>query len=1122
MRYISLSWLLLLLWGCNNPNNQQQTDSGEPTLFSLLPASETGISFRNDLKYDRDFNIYKYRNFYNGGGVALGDINNDGLPDVYFTSNMGQNKLYLNKGNFKFEDITQQAGVTDKGSWSTGVSMADLNGDGWLDIYVCNSGTPRSDEKSAGGFNRENELFINNQNGTFTERAKEFGLADQGLTTHTAFFDYDKDGDLDAYVLNNSFRAIGSFDLRQNLRNTRDSLGGHKFFINNSINPTQKAIQPIFSDASLQTGILGSVIAFGLGVTVGDIDWDGWQDIYVSNDFFEKDYLYKNNKKGGFDEVLEQQMRHISAASMGADMADINNDAYPDIFVTDMLPEPDYRLKTTTSFDSPDRFKFTTGCGYYNQFTRNMLHLNNANGTFSDIACLAGAEATDWSWGALMVDLDNDGWRDIFVANGIAQDLTNQDYLLFASDPTVQREIVAGGSVDFKRLIDSIPSEKQPNYAFRNNKNLSFTNVAKNWGLAQPSFSNGSAYGDLDNDGDLDLVVNNANMDAFVYRNESDKVPNNHYIKFELKGEALNTAAFGAKIVLRAKGQTFYVEQMPMRGFQSCMDPRPNFGLGDITTIDSVIVLWPTGNKATILTNVAANQTLKLSQAEANAPMPTTLAFLAPSGGRKFKNVTNTIPLGWTHQENEFNDWDRDRLLPFKYSTEGPRSAVGDLNGDGLEDVFICGAANQSGVIFFQQNGGKLRASTQPALVTDAGSEDVDAACFDADGDGDLDLYVASGGNEMEPMSPLLGDRLYINNGKGQFERKKDAVPEAKPFASGCVKPGDFDRDGDMDIFVGMRLLPAKIGVPVGGFLLINDGKANYNISKQPVLSDLGMIGDAAWDDIDGDKDLDLVVAGEWLPLTILLNNAGILVNVTQDAGLSNTAGLWKRIMPGDFNGDGKTDFIVGNMGLNSRLDASTEQPLSMFFNDFDTNGSTEQFLCRYNNGMLLPYMLRSELVSNIPALKKKYLYYKGFTNQKITDIFKPEQMKNAVELKAGLLSSGVLMNLGGGKFSFTALSNEAQFAPIYGICIGDFDADGKQDALTGGNFLGSKPEFGYLDADYGLFLKGDGKGGFTPLRSKDTNLKIDGEVRDIKTIKLGNKKSFMVLKNNAAPDFWQ
>jgi enediyne biosynthesis protein E4 len=1128
MRHFTiLLFFALIIASCTTKNDTKNPGSSlagasGTKLFTTMTAAETGIAFRNDLEYDRAFNIYRYRNFYNGGGVSIGDVDNDGLQDLFFTSNMGQNKLYRNLGDFKFEDISEKAGITGKGSWSTGVSMADVNGDGWLDIYVCNSGNPRESEKEKQSFSRENELFINNKNGTFTESAQAYGLADRGLTTHAAFFDYDRDGDLDVYVLNNSFRAIGSFDLRQNLRHTRDSLGGHKLYRNEGMGAGG---HPTFKDVSTEAGILGSVIAFGLGVTVGDVNQDGWQDIYVSNDFFERDYLYYNNGNGTFREDLPGSLRHISAASMGADMADINNDALPDIFVTDMLPEDDYRLKTSTSFDSPDRFSSTKDI-YYNQFTRNMLHLNNGlrpdktDGKqvhFSDIACMATCEATDWSWGALMFDMDNDGWKDIFVANGVAQDLTDQDYLLFISDPAVQREITAGGNVDYKRLIDSIPSVPLPNFAFHNNRDLTFADKSKEWGLDVPSFSNGSAYGDLDNDGDLDLIVNCNNGPALVYRSEARQaLANNNYLKFNLLGEGGNTAAIGTKICLRAAGQNIYLEQMPMRGFQSSMDPRPHFGLGNVTTIDTVYMEWPNG-KATLLTNVPANQVLSAKQAEANLPNWLPLLRQKPQPGL-FQKMAQS---NWKHQESTFNDWDRDRLLYLKYSTEGPKLAIGDANGDGLQDYYACGAAGQSGALMLQQKDGTFSEKQQKAFASDAAAEDADATFFDADNDGDMDLYVASGSNEMAPMAPTLTDRLYINDGKGNFTRKLDALPPQKPFASAAVRPTDYDGDGDVDVFVAMRLMPGQVGVPVGGFLLSNDGKGNFRPTQMETFRNLGMPTDAIWADVDADKDKDLVICGEWMPIKIFVNNGGRFSDATAQMGLDNTNGLWKTIASADFNKDGRPDFALGNMGLNTRLEATPEHPMELSFNDFDLNGTPEQFISRYTKERMLPYTLRGDMVANLPALKKKYLKFKKYGNQTLEDIFSPAQRDGMIRQKAGHLANAVLLSQPNGGYQLVALPNESQFAPLFGMVAGDFDRDGNQDILAGGNFEGFKPEFGYVDADYGTFLKGDGKGGFKAMRSAQSGLILDGEVRDIQFITVRGRTMFAVAINNAPIQFW-
>lgn len=1099
-RFYFVCFLLVLgLIACKK-EQKQASEIKTDTLFSEMPASVTGVDFVNTLRFDNEFNIYTYRNFYNGGGVALGDINNDGLIDIYFSANMDTDRLYLNKGNFQFEDVTQRAGVSGRRAWSTGVSMADVNGDGWLDIYVCNSGQIKGDD-------RANELFINQKDGTFKEMAKAYGVDDKGYSTHAAFFDYDKDGDLDLYVLNNSFQAIGSFNLRKQVRNTRDPLGGHRFYRNDG----EK-----FVDISEQAGIYGSIIGFGLGVTVGDVNQDGWQDIYVSNDFFERDYLYINNQKGGFSEVLEQSMRSISAASMGADMADINNDALPDLFVTDMLPGTDQRLKTKTTFDNWDRYKLNVENGYWHQFTRNMLQINNGDGTFSDVGRLAGVEATDWSWGALFVDLDNDGRKDIFVANGIYQDLTDQDYVSFIADEQTKRSIITRQGVNFKTLVDSIPVEPIPNYAFHNEGNLKFTNQAQQWGLGKPSHSNGSAYGDLDNDGDLDLVTNNVNMPAFIYRNNTEKqLKNHHHLKFELQGEAKNTFAIGTRITLKYQGQLQYLEQMPMRGFESTMDARPNFGLGKSKIVDTVLVDWPNG-KRTLLTNVAADQTLKLKQIEGKLVTPAP----APPAPKLFKELTVLNGVNYRHQENEFIDFDRDRLLYLMMSTEGPKIAKGDVNSDGREDFYVGGAKDSPGKLFVQNSDGSFRSINEAIWQADAICEDEEALFFDADRDGDQDLYVCSGGNEFSANSTALINRLYFNDGKGNFSKSPQILPTFNFEPTSCVDAADYDQDGDLDLFVGVRSVPLIYGIPVNGYILNNDGKGNFrNVTQQiaPKLLKLGMIKDAIWTDLDGDKDSDLIVVGEWMPIKMFRNNRGVFEDITEQAGLSNATGWWNCIEAGDFDGDGDADYVIGNHGLNSRFRGSKEHPMVMQVNDFDQNGTVEQITSVYNGEGTYPLILRHDLVGQLPQLKKKYLKYKDYAAQRVEDIFTSAQMQMTLKYEATEMRTSVLVNEGKGKFSLKPLPVEAQLSPNYGILIRDFDQDGHQDIILGGNLYGVKPEIGRFDSSYGLFLKGDGKNNFKSVLTRQSGLKLEGEIRDFQVIKVKGKEVLLVARNNDA-----
>jgi len=1081
------------------------TKKSENHLFNLLPASVTHADFVNKLDYEtqlkKKFNVYTFRNFYNGGGVGLGDINNDGLLDMFLTSNMGTNKLYLNKGNFEFEDISKKAGIEGKG-WSTGVSFADVNGDGLIDIYVCKSG-------NESGVETHNELYINNGDLTFTERAKEYGLDESsGNSTEGVFFDYDKDGDLDLFLLKNFPKAIGDFDLKLNQRLVRDSVGGDKLFRNDGNK---------FTDVSEAAGIYGSTIGFGLGLAVGDVNQDGWMDIYVSNDFFERDYLYINNHDGTFKELLVNMIKSTSAASMGGDMADINNDHYPEIFSTDMLPEHNERLKTKTTFDNWENYKMGVDYGYHSQFTRNMLQLNNTDGTFSEFGRLAGVQSTDWSWGALMVDLDNDGLKDLFVANGIYKDLTDQDYIRYFSNRDVVMSIVVGHNVDYKKLIDAIPSVKLPNYAFKNLGNYHFRNVADQWGLGEPGFSNGAAYGDLDNDGDLDMVINNVNEPMSVYRNETNHMlPDNHYLKVILKGNPGNTQAIGSKITVKNKGKFIYLEQMPMRGYLSTVDPRPNLGLGPLTMVDSLIVEWP-DNRTTILTDVKSDQTITLSQSDAKM-VQVHLTDNSKPEKPLFENITAENHINFIHKESNFNDFEQQPLLYQMMSTEGPHMCKGDINGDGLEDIYICGAKGQAGALMIQHKDGTFESVEKSLFEGEKISEEIDCAMFDADGDGDLDLYIACGGNEFPESSSALSDRLYINDGRGNLKKSPQILPAGKYESTSCVRPADYDKDGKTELFVGIRLKPFAYGVPVNGYILKGDGKGQFNdITAQvaPGLQNIGMIRDMVWADVDGDGDLDMIITGDWMPLRIFINENGRFTEKKNAFGTEKTEGWWNCLATGDFNGDGAIDLVAGNHGLNSRFKASPEKPVTMYVSDFDLNGTVEQIICTYDGDKSYPLALRHDLLRQIPSLEKKYPTWDSYKDQQITDIFTPEQLKNSIHLDATLLETAVFMNDGKGNFTRKQLPIEAEFSPVYAASVGDYNGDGKTDILLGGNLYNVKPELGRYDASYGAFLAGDGKGNFSFIPPKQSGLFLDGEIRDFKLVKTSTGKILVVARSN-------
>ena len=1113
-----------LLWtGCGEPaatkENRPAAEAGS-TLFTQLPAAYTNVDFANQLREDRNFNVFTYRNYHNGGGVAIGDLNGDGRQDLFFTANQGANRLYLNRGDWWFDDVTEAAGVGGRRAWSTGVSLADVNGDGRLDIYVANSGEIEGDD-------RQNELYINQGTDadgvpTFAEQAAAYGLDDTGYSTHAAFFDYDRDGDLDLYLLNNAFTPVTKFDIREDLRAVRNEDGGDKLYQNQG--------DGSFVDVTEAAGIYSSEIGFGLGVSVGDVNRDGWPDMFISNDFFERDYLYLNNQDGTFREVLTEQMPHTSLSSMGADVGDINNDGWPDLFVTDMLPEMDRRLKTTTSFETWDEYQLRVRNGYYHQVMRNMMQLNNGNGTFSDVSEMAGVSATDWSWGALIADFDLDGHKDLFVANGVLKDVTNQDFIDSLSRRETAERLMREGRVEFLNIIEDIPSERLSNYAFRNAGDRTFTDQAAAWGLDAPSFSNGAAYGDLDGDGDLDLVINNLNHEAFVYRNEADSLRANRYLQIELAGEAPNRFGVGAQITAEHEGARFYHEQMPTRGFQSTVGHRVTLGVGRADTLDRLTVAWPDG-RVQALTDVATNQRLTLRQAEAQPPGPETPPLPAPQGAaardQRFAEVTGAVDLDYRHDENTFVDFNREPLLPKKVSTEGPKLATADVNGDGRTDVFLGGAKGQAGQLFVQRPDGRFVRTSADAFEQDAISEDVGAAFFDANGDGAPDLYVVSGGNAFGPRTPALQDRLYLNDGRGQFARARDRLPSVKASGS-VVRPADFDGDGDVDLFVGGRVVPWRYGLAPRSVLLENDGTGTFSDvtdEAAPGLADVGMVTDAVWADVNGTGAPDLMVVGEWMPLT-LFRNAGGALEQTAAPGLENTHGWWNRIIAEDLDGDGDLDFVAGNLGHNTRLHASAEEPVRMHVSDFDNNGYLDQVVSHYKAGTSSPMVLRDPLLQQLGFLRQKYPTHAAYAEQSMQDVFTEQQLAEATVREARYFATSYIENTSAPgsspgqapSFSVRALPFEAQTAPMYGLVAEDMDGDGATDLLLSGNFHGFPPNIGRADASYGVWLRGDGTGRFTAIPARTSGLRVTGQARDMALIDHARHGRLLVVARNDAP----